>query len=149
MYVCTYACICTQQNCGQTEALLVLHVTQLGVRCNTNVLYCTVLYILYCTVLYCTVLYILYCTVLYCTYCTVLYCTVLYCTYCTVLYCTVLYCTVLYCTVLYCTVLYCTIQSDSLHANLILKRNQPGVCLSFTLFVKFQNLLHNTLCSLL
>ena len=100
MYVCTYACICTQQNSGQTEALLVLHVTQLGVRCNTNVLYCTVLYILYCTVLYCTVL-------------------------------------------------YCTIQSDSLHANLILKRNQPGVCLSFTLFVKFQNLLHNTLCSLL
>jgi len=39
--------------------------------------YCTVLYVLYCTVLYCSVLYCNVCTVLYCMYCTVLYCTVL------------------------------------------------------------------------
>ena len=77
-------------------------------------MYCTVLYLLYCTVL-------LYSTVLYCVaipatsnccYHSNYYCTVQYCVpYCTV-YCTVL-CTVLYCIVLY----YCTVCLSCYHSN--------------------------------
>lgn len=48
-------------------------------------------------VLYCIVLYIVYCTVHTGMYCSVLYCNVVYCT---VVHCSVAYCAVLYCPVL-------------------------------------------------
>ena len=67
-----------------------------------NVLYCTWMYLLYCTVLYCTVLY---CTVLYLAYYTVPEC--IYCTVRTIPKCIsiVLYCTWMY--RVYCTVPKC------------------------------------------
>jgi hypothetical protein len=56
--------------------------SSLQAAADTAVLYCTVLYCVYCSVLYCTVQRVLFCSVLYCT--------VLYSVYCSVLYCHVL-----------------------------------------------------------